>query len=513
MAVHVVAVGSRSSRSLPALVMPLVLLGAAACQSRPAPALPEPTPTVDTAALERFYEQKPGWRACKGHKAFRCADVEVPLDYLDPEARTLRIAVTRLKATGSRLGSLLVNPGGPGASGVEFAYSARGVFTSRVRERYDIVGFDPRGVGESNGIRCLDDDQLDRYHATDSTPDNGAERQRLRTMSRRYAEECQDKSGWLLPHMGTRNVARDLDILRAVLGEQRLNYYGASYGTQLGQVYAGLFPGRIRRMVLDSVVDSKYWAGEVQERQLLALDEEFDRFLGSCVRHGCTLGSDLKEARANVWKLLGRTDERRLRSPDGRKVSDTDIHTASVLLAMEPRLWSTGRQAFAEAARGEGRLFRRLADAARGRSPRGLYDSSIPAWMAVTCLETPEEIRRERATDRQIARMAGRSPIFADVNSTIACSYWKPASIPQEAVEPRDAGPVLLLNNTRDPRTPLAWAEAVTKRFPGAALLTNEAEGHGVYGRGACVNRAVDDYLIAGALPAAAGCSDSGPDY
>lgn len=497
---------------LPALLLPFVLL-AAACQSRPAPALPEPARTIDTAALGRFYEQEPEWQACKGHKGFQCADVEVPLDYLDPEARTLQIAVARLKATGSRLGSLLANPGGPGASGVDFAHSARDAFTSRVRERYDIVGFDPRGVGRSNGIRCLDDDQLDRYHATDSTPDTKAERQRLRTMSRRYAEECQDKSGWLLPHMGTRNAARDLDVLRAVLGDQRLNYYGASYGTQLGQVYAELFPGRTRRMVLDSVVDSAYWAGQVQEKQLIALDEEFNRFLDSCVRHGCALGSTLEEARSNVWKLLGRTDEQHLRSPDRRKVSDTDIHTAAVLLAMEPRLWSTGRQAFAEAARGEGRLFRRLADTARGRSPKGLYDSSIPAWMAVTCLETPEKTRRKRATDGQIAWMAGRSPIFADVNTTIACSYWKPASLPQKAIEPRGTGPVLLLGNTRDPRTPLTWARSVAKRFPGAFLLANEAEGHGVYGRGSCVNRAVDDYLLEGTFPPSSSCSDSGPDY
>ncbi|WP_157963740.1 alpha/beta hydrolase [Actinocorallia populi] len=500
------------NRLLPALAL-LVLLGTAACQSRPAPALPEPSPTVDEAALERFYQQKPRWRACEEHRDLRCADVEVPLDYLDPEARTLQIAVARLKASGSRLGSLLVNPGGPGVSGVKAAHSARGSFTPGVRERYDIVGFDPRGVGRSNGIRCLDDDQLDRYHATDSTPDTRAERRRLRTMSRRYAEECQDKAGWILPHMGTENVARDLDVLRAVLGDDRLNYYGTSYGTQLGQVYAGLFPGRVRRMVLDSVIDSAYWAGEVQERQLRALDEEFDLFLDSCVRHGCALGRTRQEARAAVWRLLGRTDERPLRSPDGRKVSDTDVHTASVLLAMEPRLWSQGRRAFAEAARGEGRTFRRLADAARGRSPRGIYDSSIPAWMAVTCLETPEDIRRKRSTDRQIARMAGSSPVFADVNTTIACSYWKPISIPQKAIESRDIAPILLLNNTRDPRTPLKWAEAVTKRFTGAFLLVNEAVGHGVYGRGSCVNRAVDDYLTGGTLPSAAHCSDSGPDY
>lgn len=497
---------------IPALAL-LVLLGTAACQSRPAPALPEASPAVDEAALERFYRQKAPWRPCKGHRGFQCADVEVPLDYRDPEARTLRIAAVRLKAAGPRLGSLLISPGGPGASGVEAAYAARRSFTPAVRERYDIVGFDPRGVGRSNGIRCLDDDQLDRYHATDSTPDTRAERMRLRTMSRRYAEECQDKAGWLLPHMGTGSTARDLDVLRAVLGDDRLNYYGTSYGTQLGQVYAELFPGRVRRMVLDSVIDSAYWAGEVQERQLLALDEEFDLFLDSCVRHGCALGSTRAKARANVWKLLERTDRRPLRAPDGRRVSDTDIHTASVLLAMEPRLWSTGRRAFAEAARGEGRTFRRLADTARGRSPRGLYDSSIPAWMAVTCLETPEEIRRKRATDRQIARMAGRSPVFADVNTTIACSYWKPSSIPQKAIKPRNIGPILLLANTRDPRTPLKWAQAVAKRFTGSALLVNEAAGHGVYGRGSCVNRAVDGYLIGGTVPATARCSDRGPDY
>jgi pimeloyl-ACP methyl ester carboxylesterase len=476
--------------------------------------LARPAQTIDPAVLKRFYAQKPSWHRCRGHKGFECADVTVPLNYLDPDGRTLPIAVNRLRATGRPMGSLLVNPGGPGGSGLDLGFAARSVIDTAVRSKYDIVGFDPRGVGESNGIRCLDDDQLDRFYRTDSSPDTAAEFARLRTQSRRYADQCRIKAGWLLPYLGTASVARDMDIIRSVVGDRQLNYLGFSYGTQLGQVYAGLFPGRTRRMVLDSVVDSALWAGTEWKNSLRALDAEFDLFLANCVRHGCPLGPTEKAAKARLWRLLGQADRVPLRSYDDRSVTDSDIHTATVVIAMEPKLWATGRRAFASALKGDGRTLRSLADAGRGRQADGLYDSSIPANLAVRCLETPEADRKHQATAEHIKAMADRSPLFAEVNSELACSYWGPASIPQHAIKPTDTGPVLLLNNTADPRTPLAWAESVTARFPDAVLVTNSAAGHISYGRGPCVDHAVDSYLVTGKLPVSGlKCHDAGPAY
>ncbi|GAB3666084.1 alpha/beta hydrolase [Actinocorallia lasiicapitis] len=499
---------------LPVLVA--LLLVATSCTGVPAaaPPLASPTARVDFKKLERFYAQKPRWSKCGKGKKFDCADVKVPLDYTDPDGRTMEIAVNRLRASGKRLGSLLVNPGGPGASGKDFVYSAAAAITAPVRERYTIVGFDPRGVGDSNGIRCLDDDQLDRFYLTDSTPDTRWESGRLRTMSRRYAEECQSKSGWLLPYLGTANVARDMDVIRAALGEKKTNYLGYSYGTQLGQVYAELFPGRVRRMVLDSVVDSALWAGRVWDSQLTSLDAQFDLFLDSCVRHGCPLGTSRTAASRRLWKLLGSTDVDRLKG-HGRDVSDTDVHTAVVVLAMNPALWSLGRTAFADALRGDGRTLQALAEAGRGRNPvNGRYDSTIAANLAVRCLETPQKTRIEAASDKRIDWMSDRSPLFAEINTTLACSYWKVPALPQHTITPKGVAPVLLLGNTNDPRTPLAWAKAVTARFPGARLVVNRADGHIVYGRGACVNRAVEDYLLTGKQPRdGLECRDSGPRY
>jgi hypothetical protein len=203
-----------------------------------------------------------------------------------------------------------------------------------------------------------------------------------------------------------------------------------------------------------------------------------------------------------------------LRSHDDRPVTDSDIHTATVVIAMEPKLWAAGRRAFAGALKGDGRRLRTLADAGRGRQANGLYDSSIPADLAVRCLETAQADRRLQATDEHIKTMADRSPLFAEVNSELACSYWSAASIPQHAIKPVGTGPVLLLNNTNDPRTPLAWAMSVTARFPNAVLVTNRADGHIAYGRGPCIDHAVDSYLITGRLPVSGlKCHDAGPAY
>ncbi|GAA3228503.1 alpha/beta hydrolase [Actinocorallia longicatena] len=486
----------------------------AGCTAAPAAAPPvaPPVPSIDTARLERFYDQRPRWHACPGHRGFACADVKVPLDYRDPDGRPLAIAVTRLPATGARQGSLLVNPGGPGASGLDLAFGAREVVGAKVRRRYDIVGFDPRGVGRSNGIRCLDDDELDRFYRTDSTPDTGWERQRLRTMSRRYAEECQEKSGWILPHLGTDSVARDMDVIRAVVGDRNLNYLGFSYGTQLGQVYAGLFPGRVRRMVLDSVVDSGLWAGAITESQLTSLDGQFDLFLGYCVRRGCPLGATTKAANDRLWRLFGQADREPLRGDGGRPVTDSDLHTATIALSMTEELWPLGVRAFAKVLQGDGRDVLALADLARGRGGDGRYDSTVAANVAVTCLETPQDVREKEATDEHIAAMARRSPLFAESNLQLACSYWKAPGLSQQAITPKGIGPVLLLGNTKDFRTPLPWARSVAARFPGAVLVTNEASGHIVYGRGACVDRAVEGYLLTGRLPdGSLRCHDAGP--
>ena len=246
-----------SRGAVPALLAALIL--AAACSADRSAVEREPTSTpapqategVDPA-LAPFYSQQLVWETC--HEEFQCTTVEVPLDYDAPDGEVIELAVLRLPATGGdRIGSLLVNPGGPGASGTEYARS--GPVNEEVAERFDIVGFDPRGVGDSAPIDCLDDAALDDFLETDGSPDNAAEITQLQEQVAAFVAGCIDRSGEMLPHIGTADVARDLDVLRSVLGDALLNYRGASYGSEIGAAYAELFPDRVGRLVLDGPVD------------------------------------------------------------------------------------------------------------------------------------------------------------------------------------------------------------------------------------------------------------------
>ena len=233
--------------------------GSTAASTPPAPSASSSVSSSPSAAvapaLATYYAQKLTWSGCGG--GFECAKITVPLDYADPSGDTIKLAVLRLKASDQahRLGSLVLNPGGPGASGVEFARAARGVIDASVRARYDIVGFDPRGVGSSSPVICLDDKQTDAFIAADGTPDDAAEVTQSETLSKEFATSCKARSPKIYTHISTEEATRDIDILRAALGDEKLNWLGFSYGTLLGATYADLFPTSVGRMVLDGALD------------------------------------------------------------------------------------------------------------------------------------------------------------------------------------------------------------------------------------------------------------------
>lgn len=468
--------------------------------------------------LAEFYAQAPEWAACPELPALQCAEVTVPLDYDDPSGDQLQLAVNRYPAidTAGRLGSLIVNPGGPGASGVDFVFGAPEWVSTEIHTRYDIVGFDPRGVARSSPVVCMDDAQRDEYYATGlvATGDGGEEQ--VDDEAEAYADSCDEASGELLPHLGTENVAADLDVLRAVVGDQKLNYLGISYGTLVGQHYADRFPGQVGRMVLDSVMDPKLSTSELVVDNAESFDQAYEAFLTACVAQGCPLGADVAAARTATEELLDEADEEPLAVADqaDRPVTNGDMRTALQvgLMSLDERPALT--EALAAAQAGDGAGLRALADQAHGfDAEAGTYSNSDLAHTAVVCLWTPDDQRDDDTLDDAIAAATDESAIFGPLDVFRPCSTWAaPATLTPEAIEAPGTPEILLLNNARDPATPLKWAQAVDDQLANAVLLVNEGDGHGAFLKGACTQTAVLAYLLAGSTPAeGTTCQDNGP--
>jgi pimeloyl-ACP methyl ester carboxylesterase len=469
---------------------------------------PEPSATVaPTPDLGRFYGQRPRWAGCGG--SFECTTIEVPLDYDQPAGQTIELALVRLPAGDPerRIGSLLVNPGGPGASGQDYARAARSAFTDEVRAAYDIVGFDPRGVGESTPVDCVSDTALDAFIAADGSPDDAAEEQQLVADSQAFAAGCGQRSGDLLAHVGTRDAARDMDVIRAVVGDTEMHYFGASYGTFLGATYAELFPANVGRLVLDGAVDPTLEPAELSRGQLGGFETELSAFLTDCVDGaGCPVGPTVEAARAQVEQLLADVDAEPLPSASGRDVTQSLALLGIVYPLYDSRGWPALQIALDRALDGDGSVLLELADLYTDRSSDGSYASNQnEANYAVNCVDRADSSTVDdfRADADELAQ---ESPSFGAYLawSNLPCTVWPvPASGTAGPLTAAGAAPILVVGTTRDPATPYAWAQALADQLESGRLLTFDGDGHTAYTRGSsCIDDAVDAYLVAGTLPA-----------
>lgn len=471
-------------------------------------ASPSPSASTSSAApdLTPFYSQKLKWRKCDS--GFQCTRVTVPLDYAAPTGRTIELSVNRLRAGSkkARLGSLLVNPGGPGGSGLEYALAARSVVSSAVRERFDIVGFDPRGVGESSPVDCLNDAETDEFAAADGSPDTPAEEAQLVTISEKFAERCAERSGELLAHVGTRDAARDLDVLREVLGDKRLNLLGKSYGTYLGATYAELFPNRVGRLVLDGALDPTDTPEEVARGQALGFEVALTAFVDDCRRRlRCPLPRSRKGALDEVQRILKEADRKPFRGDGERQVTEGLAIIGIVIALYDEEAWSVLRDALREAKRGDGSTLLLLADYYFERDERGRYTNNAnDAIYAVNCLDRPVEgdLPDLRALSKEFSAAAPRFGAYLAWGS-LPCAYWPhpPQGTPQE-IRAAGAAPILVIGTERDPATPVEWAVSLADQLESGVLLTWDGDGHTAYRRGSkCVDRIVDAYLISAKLP------------
>ena len=499
--------------ALPVAVVAVAALVLAACTSgsdAPPPYTPtaQPGSSVPPApSLTAYYTQKPHWAPCKS--GFVCTSISVPIDYAHPEGGNLTLKLIRLPATdpAHRIGSLLINPGGPGGSGIDYARDARSAFSDAVRRVYDIVGFDPRGVGTSTPVHCLSNKDMDALIAYDGSPDTPAEEGGIVAISKHFADGCEQRSPSILAHIGTVDAARDMDVIRAVVGDTTLHYFGASYGTFLGATYAEEFPTKVGRLVLDGAVDPTLDASGISSGQLGGFERALNAFLADCVTQSdCPVGPTVSDARAQIGRLVASSDAHPLSSSSGRPVTQSLV-TLGLLYPLYDRAngWPALRRALSQAAGGDGSFLLLIADAYADRNADGSYSSNQnEASYAVNCLDrsdhsTIPELRADAAT------LAQKSPIFGAYFawSDVPCTVWPvPATDEPHEIHAPGAAPILVVGTTRDPATPYQWAQHLASMLDSGHLLTRVGDGHTAYQRGSsCIDDAVDAYLIHGTLP------------
>ena len=458
---------------------------------------------VKLETLQDFQSQKIKWRTC--YDALKCADVLVPIDYTNIKLGTFRISMLKYEASNKedRIGSLFVNPGGPGASGVEYAYAAEYIFSPQVLALYDIVGFDPRGVGRSAPIRCLTDDETDANYASDPKPDNPQEFEAMVKETQDYVEKCEINTKNLSAY-GTENTARDMDVIRAVLGDKKLNYLGKSYGTYLGTIYAQLFPDTVGRIVLDGAIDPEATPLQQSLIQAVGFDQALDAFIKDCLQlDTCPLPKDATEK--YFTDLFDSVAKKPLITKTNRVATESLVvlGTASALYDNESG-WPMLRVALKQAQNGNGYMFLSLADAYTGRQPNGTYPTNEgDSGFVIDCLDwNDERSNKQIAQDAQI--FEEQAPVFGLylAYSGLSCKYFTGIKQPIKIKQIKTT-PIIVIGTLRDPATPYSWAVALHKLISDSRLITLDGDGHTGQGRGsACVDKSVDAYFITGKIPA-----------
>lgn len=473
-----------------------------------------PSDPADDDAYADFYDQGIDWGECaedvteQSQDDLECATVTVPLAWDTPDGEDIEISLVKLPATGESEGSLLTNPGGPGGSGVDFVgRSGSTLFSQELRESYDLIGFDPRGVSRSAGIECLDDAQTDEYRA--DTYDAATEEGLDATLewTDRISEACASNSGDVLPYLDTYSVARDLDVLRATLGDEELDYLGFSYGTYLGATYADLYPERTGHIILDGALDPQLTADQISEGQAEGFDQALDAFAQYCLdQEECALrGPSAEEATEQPSDLLDSIAEDPLPTNDSdRPLTGALASSAVLMLLYNDANWSFGIEALNAAANGDGSQLLYYGDLSSDRMDDGSYlGNSNYAITAVNCLDRVgvEDVDWQR---EQTERLQEEYPhLGMTMYNQATCDRWPESPVREPApIAAEGSSPIVVIGTTGDPATPYAWSENLAEQLDDSRLLTFEADGHTAYGRsGGCIEEAVDAYLLEDTVP------------
>jgi pimeloyl-ACP methyl ester carboxylesterase len=457
--------------------------------------------------LKEYQSQKIKWSTCNEY--FQCGTIKVPIDYSNLKLGIFKIALMKHRATDQsrKLGSLLINPGGPGASGVQYAYDAEYIVSTDVLAKYDVVGFDPRGVGASSAIYCLTDKETDAAYAVDSKPDNPQELQKLVSDARVHNSECVTHTK-NITHYGTANAARDMDLIRAALGDKKLNYLGKSYGTYLGTLYAQFFPHNVGRMILDGAIDPNISGPEQNLTQAIGFDHALNAFVADCyTRSECPLPKPQARAIAQIIATFHQAAAKPFTSTQKRPVTESLIVLGTATALYDNNLgWPELRAAFKQVRSGDGSAFLNLTDQYTQRNANGTYGTNeSDAAGVIDCLDWPSA-RTIAQIKTAATAFSIKAPVFGPylAYSAISCQFFPHVSATTNHIARIDTTPTMIIGTTRDPATPYQWALGLHKIIQNSRLISLDADGHTGQGRGsACVDTAVDRYLLTGVLPAA----------
>jgi pimeloyl-ACP methyl ester carboxylesterase len=472
----------------------------------------KPTGEAVDESLKPYYEQVLTWSDCEN--GMQCTTAIAPMDWSNPSPETdIELALVRQPATGSmRLGSLFTNPGGPGASGFDFVYDSVDFAASEdLQAAYDVVGWDPRGVGRSAPVKCYDGPQLDEfiYGLPEAPRGTQAWIDEVTQASIDFGQACLANTGPVLQFIDTQSTVHDLDMLRAVVGDEKLNYFGYSYGSDIGSYYVENFPDKVGRIVVDGATDSSISVFDVGLTQTAGFQLALENYLTACpdLFDDCPFTAGVDAALAQIRALYDRYDANPIPGADGRLMDAGVIDIAMSMALYSKDSWEYLNDLFSEAEEGITDTAFFLADYYYSRDTDGTYaDNSLEAFLAIYCVDYPVETDPAVLTQQEVLLQQASpttyrpSPPIGDVT----CINWpfSYAGPPITALTGKGAAPILVVSTTGDPATPYEWGVALSEQLESAQLITFNGEGHTAYGQGnACIIDTVDSYFLKGTVP------------
>ena len=428
------------------------------------------------------------------------ATLDVPVDYAEPTGDTIELFLARYRAIDqeNRIGTLLVNPGGPGFGGSDFAFFASQIFDQQLLERFDILGWDPRGTGESEPpIDCIDD--YDRFfNELDSTPETDAERRLLVDLAEEFAAACESENAAIIEFVGTNNSARDMDAIRRALGEDTISYFGFSYGSELGATWATLFPDTVRAAVLDGASDPNADALKSSLQQIQGFEASLTTFLARCSERETCAFHNGGDAEGAFDELMEALDTDPLPSAGDRPPVNRDVATTGVIQAMySETFWPVLEESLAAAAQGDGSGLLELADSYYQRMPDGTYGNELEAFQVISCADTAERKSVEE-TDAENELFTEVAPRLVPEGSAggYFCTFFPPAVDPRVDIDGAGAGPIVVIGTTGDPATPFESTVRMSNTLEDGRLVIVDADQHTGYGVNRCVVDVVNEYLV-----------------
>ena len=481
---------------------------AAPSTSSSAPPVASTTQPATTAPVSLPAIQPIAWKPCSGldgPQGYDCGTVQVPLDYTKPGGQQIGIAVDRKPATGAKIGSLITNPGGPGASGVDELDYLVSLLSPAVLARFDVIGFDPRGVGRSAPVRCETGQQLDQFLHLNPAPATDAGFQTLLAGAKSFDQHCQAMSGSLLPFVGTVNVARDMEEIRSAVGDSKLNFFGFSYGTFLGATYAEMFPTHVRAMVLDGALDPALDPIASNIEQAVGFDSQLNAFFDYCTSTPTCSWKPKGTPKADFDALMARIAAQPLPGSGARTLGPGEAFFGVVQPLYDRSGWDGLASALQRADAGDGSALLAWSDEYTQRNANGVYSNSLEANNAVTCVDQPWP-RDAAALEQAAVRAKQRAPEFgvADLYGALTCVNWPAGATSQpHRIVAAGSPPIVVVGSTGDPATPYSDAQSLASELQHGVLLTRVGDGHTGYRSSACIRTNVDSYLVSLTVPPA----------